>query len=156
MGVELGRPPEQGRGPAGFSLQLLPLLGQSRVHQDTAAAVQPVEGMNSSPLQHPGISFYLCQLHQRPSRVVMWHGGLPASLLQIYHQHRHVRRRHPRHPAGLSQVLGADAVQLLPGLQPQALDGAVLQPLRERCALQPLHLLHLAELAADIAPGISR
>ena len=61
-------------------------------------------------------------------------------LLQIYHQHRHVRRGYPGHPAGLAQVLGADIIQLLPGLQPQSLDGLVVQVRRQRPGLQPLDL----------------
>ena len=43
-------------------------------------------------------------------------------LLQIHHQHRHVRRGHSGHPPGLAQVFGTDGGQLLPGLQPQALN----------------------------------
>lgn len=47
-------------------LQLLPLLSQSGVQQDAAAAVQPVEGDKLQPLQHPGISFDLSQIHGAP------------------------------------------------------------------------------------------
>ena len=46
---------------------------------------------------------------------------------------------------------GPDGGELLPGLQPQACQGLVVDLLRQELALQPAHFLHLPLLAGDVA-----
>ena len=70
---------------------------------------------------------------------------------QIDHQGGHVRRGYARDAGGLPQIHGADRIQLLPRLQAQALDGAVIQAGGKLPGLHFPEVLYLLLLALDIA-----
>ena len=70
--------------------------------------------------------------------------------LQRDHQRGHIRGADAGDPAGLSQVQGPDGLEFLPGLQPQALDGAVVQIRGQFVVLHLLEVRHLLELALDV------
>ena len=67
------------------------------------------------------------------------------------HQHRDIRRGDAGDAAGLAKALRPDLLELLPRLEAQPRHAVIVQVGRQHAALQPSEVLHLAQLAPDIA-----